>query len=36
MARIRSNARLTDESENTEATEMAPISEVMKHSGMVV
>jgi hypothetical protein len=36
MARIRSTARLTDEGENTEATKMAPISEVKKHSGLVV
>jgi hypothetical protein len=36
IARIRSTARLTYEGENTEATEMAPNSEVMKCSGMVV
>jgi hypothetical protein len=35
MARI-TTTRLTDEGENTEATETAPISEVMKCSGMVV
>jgi hypothetical protein len=36
MARIRSTARLIDKGESTEATEMAPISEVMKRSGLAV
>jgi hypothetical protein len=36
MARIRSTARLTDEGESNEATEMTPISEMMKHFGLVV
>jgi hypothetical protein len=36
MARIRSTARLTNEGEDTEATETTPISEVMKCSGLVV
>jgi hypothetical protein len=36
MARIRSTARLANEGEDTKATEMAPISEVMKRSGLVV
>jgi hypothetical protein len=36
MARIRSTARVTRDGEETEATETAPISEVMKQSGMVV
>jgi hypothetical protein len=36
MARIRSIARLTNEGEETEATEIAPISEVMRCSGLVV
>jgi hypothetical protein len=36
MARIRSTARLADEGENTEATEIAPISEVMKRFRIVV
>jgi hypothetical protein len=36
MARIRSTARLTNEGGETEATETAPILEVMKHSGLVV
>jgi hypothetical protein len=36
MARIRSTARLAIEGEDTEATEMIPISEVMKRSGLVV
>jgi hypothetical protein len=34
MARIRSTARLTDEGQSTKATEMTPISEVMKRSGL--
>ena len=36
MARIRSTARLTNEGGETEATETAPISEVMKRSRLVV
>jgi hypothetical protein len=36
MARIRSTTRLTNEGEETEATETAPISEVMRRSGLVV
>ena len=36
MARVRSTARVTREGEETEATEMAPISEVMRQSGLVV
>ena len=36
MARIRSTARLTNECGETEATKTAPISEVMKCSGLVV
>jgi hypothetical protein len=36
MARIRPTARLTNEGEETEATETAPISEVMRYSGLVV
>jgi hypothetical protein len=36
MARVRSTARVTREGEETEATETAPISEVMKQSGLVV
>jgi hypothetical protein len=36
MARIRSTARLTNKGEDTEAAETAPISEVMKWSGLVV
>jgi hypothetical protein len=36
MARIRSTARLTNEGEDTEATETASISEVMRRSGLVV
>jgi hypothetical protein len=36
MARVRSTARLTNEGEETEATETTPISEVMRHSGLVV
>jgi hypothetical protein len=35
MARIRSTARLTNESGEVEATEIAPISEVMKDFGIV-
>jgi hypothetical protein len=36
MARVRSTARVTHEGEETEATETAPISEVMRQSGLVV
>ena len=36
MARVRSTARVSCEGEETEATEIAPISEVMKRSGLVV
>jgi hypothetical protein len=36
MARVRSTARITREKEETEATETAPISEVMRRSGLVV
>jgi hypothetical protein len=36
MARVHSTARVTREGEETEATETAPISEVMRRSGLVV
>jgi hypothetical protein len=36
MARVRSTARVTRDGEETEATETAPISEVMRQSGLVV
>jgi hypothetical protein len=36
MARVRSIARITCDEEETEATETAPISEVMRRSGLVV
>jgi hypothetical protein len=36
MARVRSTARVTNEGEEAEATETVPISEMMKHSGLVV
>jgi hypothetical protein len=36
MARVRSTARVTCDGEEDEATETAPISEVMKQLGMVV
>jgi hypothetical protein len=36
MGRVRSTARVTHEGEETEATETAPISEVMRQSGLVV
>jgi hypothetical protein len=36
MARVRSTARVTHEGEETEATETAPIFEVMRQSGLVV
>jgi hypothetical protein len=35
MARVRSNARVSREGDKTEATETAPISEVMRRSGLV-
>jgi hypothetical protein len=36
MARVRSTARVTRDGEEAEATDTAPIFEVMKQSGMVV
>ena len=36
MARVRSTARITRDEEETKATETAPISEVMRRSGLVV
>jgi hypothetical protein len=36
MARVRSTARVSHERDETEATETAPISEVMERSGLVV
>jgi hypothetical protein len=36
MARVRSTARVTGDREETEAAETAPISEVMRRSGLVV
>jgi hypothetical protein len=36
MARVRSTARVTRDGEEAEGAETAPISEVMKHSGLVV
>jgi hypothetical protein len=36
MARVRSTARITRDGEEAEATETAPISEVMRQSGLVV
>jgi hypothetical protein len=36
MARVRSTARVIRDGEEVEITEIAPISEVMKQSGMVV
>jgi hypothetical protein len=35
MARVRSTARITRDREETEATETAPISKVMRRSGLV-
>jgi hypothetical protein len=35
MARVRSTARVDREGDETEATETVPISEAMKHSGLV-
>jgi hypothetical protein len=36
MARVRSTARVSREGDKAEATEIAPISEVMRRSGLVV
>jgi hypothetical protein len=36
MARVRSTARVSREGDEVEVTEMAPISEVMRQSGLVV
>jgi hypothetical protein len=36
MARVRSTARVSREGDETEMTETAPISEVMRRSGLVV
>jgi hypothetical protein len=36
MAKVRSTARVTHDGEEIEATETAPISEVMRQSGLVV
>ena len=36
MARVRSTARVTHDGEETEAAETAPISKVMRRSGLVV
>jgi hypothetical protein len=36
MARVRSTARVTHDGEDTEATETAPISKVMRRSGLVL
>jgi hypothetical protein len=36
MARVRSTARVSHEGDETEVTETAPISEVMRQSGLVV
>jgi hypothetical protein len=36
MARLRSTARVSREGDEAEATETAPISEVMRQSGLVV
>jgi hypothetical protein len=36
MARVRSTPRVTREGEETETTEIAPIFEVMRQSGLVV
>ena len=36
MARLRSTARVTREGDEAGTTETAPISEVMRHSGLVV
>jgi hypothetical protein len=36
MAKVRSTARVTHDGEEAEAAETAPISEVMRQSGLVV
>jgi hypothetical protein len=36
MARVRSTTRVTRDEEEAEAAEIAPISEVMKRSGLAV
>jgi hypothetical protein len=36
MARVRSTARVSHEGDEAEVTETAPISEVMRRSGLVV
>jgi hypothetical protein len=36
MARVRSTARVSREGDDVEVTEIAPISEVMRRSGLVV
>jgi hypothetical protein len=36
MARVRSTARVTRDGEEAEAAETAPISEIMRQSGLVV
>jgi hypothetical protein len=36
MARVRSTARVAHEGQEVGATEMTPISEMMKHYGLVV
>jgi hypothetical protein len=36
MARVRSTARVSREGDEAEATEMSPISKVMRRSGLVV
>jgi hypothetical protein len=36
MARVRSTARVSCEGDDAEMTEMAPISEMMRRSGLVV
>jgi hypothetical protein len=36
MARVRSTTMLANEGEETEATETTPISEVMRHSRLIV
>jgi hypothetical protein len=36
MARVRSTARVSREGDDAEVTETAPISEVMRQSGLIV
>jgi hypothetical protein len=36
MARVRSTTRVSHEGDEIEVTEIVPISEVMRHSGLVV